>query len=196
MLFITLFPICWLVKTSISPTEDIQSGMVFPIKNVTFSHYRQLFVEKGFDTALKNSLINAVAALVLSLSFGLATAYILARKRFRFGMRRPIRRLRDIRCAGKRSVQRRSRWGITGRQTHWMRNFLAQLQPKYAIISASSARRYESAAPGVLSMLHAYGTKTYFTDVPDVPPYTDGLMPHAGVAFAVAPDGSMSVRYL
>lgn len=42
-------------------------------------------------------------------------------------------------------------------------------------------------------MLHAYGTKTYFTDVPDVPPYTDGLMPHAGVAFAVAPDGSMSV---
>ena len=118
VLFITLFPICWLVKTSISPTEDIQ----------TFSHYRQLFVEKGFDTALKNSLINAVAALVLSLSFGLATAYILARKRFRFGMRRAIRRLRDIRCAGKRSVQRRSRWGITGRQTHWMRNFLAQLR--------------------------------------------------------------------
>ena len=128
VLFITLFPICWLVKTSSSPTEDIQSGMVFPIKNVTFSHYRQLFVEKGFDTALKNSLINAVAALVLSLSFGLATAYILARKRFRFGMRRPIRRLRDIGCAGKRSVQRRSRWGITGRQTHWMRNFLAQLR--------------------------------------------------------------------
>lgn len=128
VLFITLFPICWLVKTSISPTEDIQSGMVFPIKNVTFSHYRQLFVEKGFDTALKNSLINAVAALVLSLSFGLATAYILARKRFRFGMRRAIRRLRDIRCAGKRPVQRRSWWGITGRQTHWMRNFLAQLR--------------------------------------------------------------------
>lgn len=73
---------------------------------------------------------------------------------------------------------------------------LGAVAPKYAIISASSDRRYESAAPGVLSMLHACGTKTYFTDVPDVPPYTDGLMPHAGVAFAVAPDGSMSVRYL
>ena len=73
---------------------------------------------------------------------------------------------------------------------------LGAVAPKYAIISASSDRRYESAAPGVLSMLHAYGTKTYLTDVPDVPPYTDGLMPHAGVAFAVAPDGSMSVRYL
>lgn len=57
---------------------------------------------------------------------------------------------------------------------------LGAVAPKYAIISASSDRRYESAAPGVLSMLHAYGTKTYFTDVPDVPPYTDGLMPHAG----------------
>ena len=63
---------------------------------------------------------------------------------------------------------------------------LGAVAPKYAIISASSARRYESAAQGVLSMLHAYGTKTYFTDVPDVPPYTDGLMPHAGVAFAVS----------
>lgn len=51
---------------------------------------------------------------------------------------------------------------------------LGAVAPKYAIISASSDRRYESAAPGVLSMLHAYGTKTYFTDVPDVPPYTDG----------------------
>ena len=42
---------------------------------------------------------------------------------------------------------------------------LGAVAPKYAIISASSNRRYESAAPGVLSMLHAYGTKTYFTDV-------------------------------
>ena len=73
---------------------------------------------------------------------------------------------------------------------------LGAVAPKYAIISASSDRRYESAAPKVLRMLHDFGTKTYFTDVPDVPPYTDGLMPHAGVAFAVAPDGSMSVRYL
>ena len=90
VLFLTLFPICWLVKTSISPTEDIQSGMIFHITNINFAHYKQLFVEKGFDTALKNSLINAFSALVLSLSFGLATAYILARKRFRFGMRKPI----------------------------------------------------------------------------------------------------------
>ena len=84
ILFITLFPILWLVKTSVASTEDIQSGLAFNIKAVNFSHYRQLFVEKGFDTALKNSLINSLSALVLSL------AYILARKRFRFGMRKPI----------------------------------------------------------------------------------------------------------
>jgi len=90
VLFITLFPISWLAKTSITTTGDIQSGMVFDIRNIDFSHFKQLFVEKGFDTALKNSLINALSALVLSLSFGLTTAYILARKRFRFGMRKPI----------------------------------------------------------------------------------------------------------
>lgn len=90
ILFITLFPILWLVKTSVASIEDIQSGLAFNIKAVNFSHYRQLFVEKGFDTALKNSLINSLSALVLSLAFGLTTAYILARKRFRFGMRKPI----------------------------------------------------------------------------------------------------------
>lgn len=196
VLFITLFPICWLVKTSISPTEDIQSGMVFPIKSVTFSHYRQLFVEKGFDTALKNSLINAVAALVLSLSFGLATAYILARKRFRFGMLPADTQVTGYQMRREALRAETFKVGHHGQANALDEELLGAVAPKYAIISASSDRRYESAAPGVLSMLHAYGTKTYFTDVPDVPPYTDGLMPHAGVAFAVAPDGSMSVRYL
>ena len=60
ILFITLFPILWLVKTSVASTEDIQSGLAFNIKAVNFSHYRQLFVEKGFDTALKNSMINSL----------------------------------------------------------------------------------------------------------------------------------------
>lgn len=196
VLFITLFPICWLVKTSISPTEDIQSGMVFPIKNVTFSHYRQLFVEKGFDTALKNSLINAVAALVLSLSFGLATAYILARKRFRFWDAPGDTQVTGYQMRREALRAETFKVGHHGQANALDEELLGAVAPKYAIISASSDRRYESAAPGVLSMLHAYETKTYFTDVPDVPPYTDGLMPHAGVAFAVAPDGSMSVRYL
>ena len=73
---------------------------------------------------------------------------------------------------------------------------LYAVSPKYAIISASSDRRYESAAPGILQMLHDFGTKMYFTDVPKVPPYTEGLIPHEGVAFEIMQDGSMFVRYL
>ena len=46
ILFITLFPILWLVKTSVASTEDIQNGLAFNIKAVNFSQYRQLFVEK------------------------------------------------------------------------------------------------------------------------------------------------------
>ena len=73
---------------------------------------------------------------------------------------------------------------------------LRAVEPKYAIISASSDRRYESAAPEVLRMLHDFGTEMYFTDVPKVPPYTDGLIPHRGVAFEIMQSGSMFVRYL
>lgn len=47
VLFITLFPICWLVKTSISPTEDIQSGMVFPIKKRDIFTLQTAFRGKG-----------------------------------------------------------------------------------------------------------------------------------------------------
>ena len=86
--------------------------------------------------------------------------------------------------------------GHHGQENALEQELLHAVAPKYAIISASSDRRYESAAPKVLRMLHDFGTKTYFTDVPDVPPYTDGLMPHAGVCFKIASDGSMSVQYL
>ena len=73
---------------------------------------------------------------------------------------------------------------------------LNKIAPKYAIISASSDRRYGSAAPEVLRMIHDFGAGLYFTDVPEVPPYTDGLVPHAGVAAEIMQDGSMRVRYL
>lgn len=73
---------------------------------------------------------------------------------------------------------------------------LNKIAPKYAIISASSDRRYGSAAPEVLRMIHDFGAEIYFTDVPEVPPYTDGLVPHAGVAAEIMQDGSVCVRYL
>lgn len=90
VLFAILFPLYWLVIMSLRPTSETQSGAALLLKSVTFEHYVQLFMEKGFDKALKNSLINSVTALVLSLAFGLATAYILARERFKFALKKPV----------------------------------------------------------------------------------------------------------
>lgn len=90
VLFAILFPLYWLVIMSLRPTSETQSGAALLLKSVTFEHYVQLFMEKGFDKALKNSLINSVTALALSLAFGLATAYILARERFKFALKKPV----------------------------------------------------------------------------------------------------------
>lgn len=54
------------------------------------SDYRGAFYRAVCGTALKNRLINAVGALVMSLVLGLTTAYIISRKRFRFGMKKPL----------------------------------------------------------------------------------------------------------
>lgn len=86
--------------------------------------------------------------------------------------------------------------GHHGQSNALTTELLNKIDPKYAIISASSDRRYGSAAPEVLRMIHDFGAELYFTDVPEVPPYTDGLVPHAGVAAEIMQNGSMCVRYL
>lgn len=90
LLFVTLFPINWLIIMAIRPTAETRAGAgLFP-QQLTISHFTELFTQKSFGTALQNSLINAGTALVLSLVLGLTTAYILSRKRFRFRLRLPV----------------------------------------------------------------------------------------------------------
>lgn len=90
LLFVTLFPIYWLIIMAIRPTAETSAGAgLFP-QQLTISHFTELFTQKSFGTALQNSLINAGTALVLSLALGLTTAYVLSRKRFRFRLRLPV----------------------------------------------------------------------------------------------------------
>lgn len=90
LLFITLFPLYWLVLMAVRPTEETGAGAgLFP-HQLTISHFTQLFTQRSFGTALQNSLINSAAALVLSLALGLTTAYVLSRKRFRFRLKTPL----------------------------------------------------------------------------------------------------------
>lgn len=85
-----LFPIYWLLLVSISNNELLLSGVNLIPKKLVIENYILLFVEKGFDVALKNSIKNATLALFGSLAVGVCAAYILSMKRFELKMRRPF----------------------------------------------------------------------------------------------------------
>ena len=88
ILFIFLFPIYWLLLMSLQENIATAEGITLIPRQLTLSSYIELFTKKGFGTALANSLITAVLSLLFSLSFGICSAYVLARKRFQFKARR------------------------------------------------------------------------------------------------------------
>ena len=90
LLLITLFPIYWLVAMAIRPTSEMTGTISIIPHALTMEHFKLLFTEKGFGTAIKNSLQTTCVSLVLSLDIGLCAAYILARRRFHFGVKKPL----------------------------------------------------------------------------------------------------------
>lgn len=90
VLIIALFPIYWLLLMSVRPENQNMEVISLIPKEITFKYFEQLFQEKGFDVALKNSLINSGISLIFSLVLGLCTSYVLARKRFSFPIRKPM----------------------------------------------------------------------------------------------------------
>lgn len=71
---------------------------------------------------------------------------------------------------------------------------LREISPVWAVICASSDRRYNSADPEILKLLRENGTEILFTDCPNVPPYTDGLAPHQAVSLKISDEG-VKVEY-
>ena len=90
LLFIAIFPIYWLVAMAIRPTSEMTGHISVIPATLTIGHFKELFVETGFATALVNSLHNTMSSLMLCMVFGLCTAYVIARKRFRFRIKRPL----------------------------------------------------------------------------------------------------------
>ena len=90
LLFIAIFPIYWLVAMAIRPTSEMTGHISVIPATLTIGHFKELFVEQGFATALVNSLQTTLISLVFSMVFGLCTAYVIARKRFRFRIKRPL----------------------------------------------------------------------------------------------------------
>ncbi len=85
--------------------------------------------------------------------------------------------------------------GHHGQENSLSREVLQAVSPEAAVICVSGDRRYESGAPVVLQMLAEAGVRTYYSDCPVVPPYTDGVTAHRAVVFQVGKDGILQAAY-
>jgi ABC-type glycerol-3-phosphate transport system permease component len=78
-----LFPLYWAVVSSFTPESRLFGATAVVPRAVVFDHYRALFEERDFWTPIRNSIVVASATTALSVTFGAACAYALARLHFR-----------------------------------------------------------------------------------------------------------------
>ena len=89
-LMVSLFPIYWLVAMAIRPTGEMRGHIALIPQSLTGIHFAELFSAKNFGTAIINSLQTTFGSLFVSLVVGICAAYIIARRRFRFGLKKPM----------------------------------------------------------------------------------------------------------
>jgi multiple sugar transport system permease protein len=77
-----LFPFYWLINISLKTPQDLQSSSLLP-PNPTLDNYQQIFENKDFTNALRNSAIVALSTTLLALAVGSFCAYALARLKLR-----------------------------------------------------------------------------------------------------------------
>jgi len=90
VVFVSLFPIYWLAAMSIRPSEEMRGHISVIPQTLTVEHFKNLFVNRDFGQAILNSLQTTLISIVVSLIVGLCAAYVIARNRFRFGLKKPM----------------------------------------------------------------------------------------------------------
>ncbi len=87
---IFLFPIYWIIVTSLKPSSEIFRipQTLFPVKPQLNTYIEQFHGEKNLLLSLKNSLITAISSMVLSLSLGIPAAYGLVRFKIKINIKR------------------------------------------------------------------------------------------------------------
>ncbi len=81
---VVLFPLYWMMATSLKTPRDIfRLPSLWP-HNITFANYRILVVDKGFLTNIANSFLVAAAVTLISVSLSALAAYAMTRFRLRF----------------------------------------------------------------------------------------------------------------
>jgi len=80
-----IFPLYWIILTSLKPTQEIYS---FPIRywtnNPTFFGYKRLFEFVNFKRYFVNSIFVSIGASFVSTIFAMLSGYILSRKEFKW----------------------------------------------------------------------------------------------------------------
>ena len=84
ILFYTLFPFYWAIRTSLSPYSELVSTPVsYWPKEIDWSHYKSVLRNDDFLKALRNSAIVSLLTVLIALAFGSLGAYAMGRLRFR-----------------------------------------------------------------------------------------------------------------
>ncbi len=83
-LLFTLFPIYWMLLTSIKPAnEAVKLPIEYWTSHPTLSNYVSIFTDSAFPTFFKNSFIVAIISAAITLFLSLLAGYSLSRFRFR-----------------------------------------------------------------------------------------------------------------
>jgi multiple sugar transport system permease protein len=77
-----LIPVIWIVSLSLKQTADIGDGNFFPTGGISFENYTSLFESGEFVGPLRNSIIAAAVATLLSIILASMAAYAIARLEF------------------------------------------------------------------------------------------------------------------
>src|SRR5262249_5241551 len=82
VLAMMLFPIYWMVISSLTPDERIAGGPALVPRALVLDHYRVLFGGREFWTPIRHSLVVAGVTTALCVALGSLCAYALARLKF------------------------------------------------------------------------------------------------------------------
>lgn len=78
----SLFPVVWVVLSSLKPANAIRSSEIALIKDPTLENYRHVLTETSFPTWFLNSLIVAAFTMVIGITMSATAGYALSRFNF------------------------------------------------------------------------------------------------------------------
>lgn len=84
ILFVVLFPLYWMIVTSLKTSKEIYRAPSLWIDVATLQNYKTLVYDAGFLDALRNSFIVALSVTVISVFISAFTAYAIVRYRYKF----------------------------------------------------------------------------------------------------------------